>query len=73
MEKYNIHGVKTLSNAFSLQVELSRCGQAARIIPTYENKVTKPRWQEIKFDHSGNSYVKWNGSKHYLNEFIKIN
>lgn len=72
MEKYNIHGVKVLSNTFSLQIEISDSGDAAKIIPTYEKKITRPRWQEIKFDKEGLPFVEWYGTAHFLNEFIRM-
>jgi len=70
--KYVTHGVKTLSNTFSLLIELSDSGDAARIHPTYESKKARPRWQEIKFNEEGLPYITWYNSIHYLNEFIKF-
>jgi len=72
MSKYVTHGVKTLCNTFSLQIELSNSGDAARLHPTYESKQARPKWQEIKYDKEGLPYVTWYKSVHYLNEFIKF-
>ena len=72
MKHYNIHGIKTLSNNFSLGIELSDSNDAARIIPTYEKKIAKPRWQEIKYNMEGSPYIEWYGTRHFLNEFIRL-
>ena len=35
-------------------------------------KIRKPRFQEIKYDKNGLPYIKFNNSKHYLNEFMRF-
>ena len=69
--EFKTHGAQTLSNSNSLLIELSNCGESARLKLSNKNNLGK--WQQIKFNKFGNAYVTYYGIKYNLNEFIRIN
>ena len=69
--EFKTHGIYTLSNTNSLLIELSHCGDGARLKLSDKNNVGK--WQEIKFTKFGDPFVTYYGVKYYLNEFMRIN
>jgi len=71
MEKeFKTHGAYILSNTNSLLIELSNCGDGARLKLSDKNNVGK--WQQIKYNNFGDPFVTYYGTKYYLNEFIRV-
>ena len=70
-KEFKTHGVHTLSNSNSLLIELSNCGETAKLKLSNKNNVGK--WQQIKFNKFGNAYVTYYGAKYYLDEFLRVN
>ena len=69
--EFKTHGVLSLTNLNSLLIELSNCGEAARLKLSNRNYVGK--WQEIKYNKFSYAYVTHYGVKYYLEEFIRVN
>lgn len=66
MAQFKGHGYLSISNHGGYELELSHANDAARLC--YFGKVS--RWQEIKFDNDGSSYVTYYGRKLMLGEFL---
>lgn len=62
------HGTLTLSNHGGMEIQLSDDGEAARL--QYYGKPS--RWQQVKYNRSGDPYVTHFGRKYSLNQFMKI-
>ena len=74
MEKeIKVDGVKVITNMLSLGIVINRFGDAAKVIAISDRVISKsPRWQEIKYNNSGDSYITHYGCKHYLSEFMRV-
>ena len=62
------HGYFCISNHGGYEIELSDCGDSARL--KYYDSVLD--WQEIKYDYYGHPYVLDRGAKLFTNNFIKF-
>lgn len=63
-------GYKTLSNMGGIEIMINNCGDA--VIYSWYGKIAK-RWQEIKYNRSGEPFFTIYGRKYYLSEFMRIN
>lgn len=68
-DNFVVHGYYTLSNYGGLEIQLSDNCEFARL--RYYNKLSK--WQKIKYNRAGLSYVTYWGKKYLLNVFLKVN
>jgi len=68
--EFKPQGACTFSNFNSLLIEVSNCGESARL-KLSDNK-TNGKWQQIKFNAFSYAYVTYYGAKYYLDEFIKL-
>lgn len=63
-EKKNLKEVHGYTS--NLLIELSKCGTGARI------GGKKPRWQEIKYDQSGEPFITHYGLKILFNQVLRV-
>lgn len=63
-------GYKTISNMGGIEIMINSCGDG--IIYSWYGKIAK-RWQEIKYNNSGEPYFTIYGRRYYLYEFMRIN
>ena len=61
------HGFHCLSNHGGMEIQLSTCGESARL--KYYGK--KSRWQQIKFSRSGIPFVTYYNRRFLISAFIK--
>ena len=66
-DNFKATGYCTLSNYGGFEIEISNCGDGARL--KYYDKVMN--WQEIKYNIKG-AYVSFNNRKIYLSNFMRI-
>lgn len=71
MSKFKPHGFHCVSNFGGWEIELSDCGDSARIRDSHSNE--KSKWKEIKYTlKKGKAYVKAFKRKHKIQNFIRI-
>ena len=67
------HGVLTLSNWGGLEIQISECGEGARVRDNYGGeKRNKTRWQQIKYDRQGEPFIIHHRRKYHISEFMRV-
>jgi hypothetical protein len=72
MSQFQTHGICTLSNTAALAIEINNSGDGARVKLVCGDVISRPKWQEIKYDMEGTPFVTWKGSRFDLGEFTKF-
>lgn len=70
---FKADGVFAISNYGGYEIQISDDGQSARVRLNDGDNTTRPRWQEIKFDNAGGSFVTFHGRKLMLDDFMRTN
>lgn len=66
-------GFYCVSNWGGYEIEISRDGSRARVRASWGDKVSpSPRWQEIKFNASGDPFVTFCGRRMMLDNFMCV-
>lgn len=63
-------GVKGITNTISLNIYQIEHGIETRVLGGFNND--KPRWRKVYTTSKGRNYFLVSGSRHYLDEFLRI-